>query len=55
MESATEQLRELKKIRNQNNENTINNTLYDELYVIVSTNDSFKTFFTDNKFIFYKY
>lgn len=55
MESATEQLRELKKIYFQHKENTTHNRLYDQLYVVVSTNDTFKTFFTDNNFIFYKY
>lgn len=55
MESATEQLREYKKIYLQHKENTTHNRLYDQLYVIVSTNDTFKTFFTDNNFTFYKY
>lgn len=55
MESATEQLREFKKIYFQDKENSQQHTLYKNWYVMVSTNDTFKSFFTDNNFIFYKY
>lgn len=55
MESATEQLRELKRIYFQHQENIKKYNLYKQWYVIVSTNDKFKTFFTDNAFIFYKF
>lgn len=54
MESATEQLRDLKKFTRQHSENTKGNHIIQK-YVIVSKNDDFKTFFTDNKFIFYKF
>lgn len=55
MESATEQLRELKKLYNQHIENTSGHNHAIQKYAIVSTNDTFKTFFTDAGFIFYTF
>ena len=55
MESATEQLRELKKIYFRHKENTGNDILVKHRYVIVSTNDTFESFFIENNFIFYKF
>lgn len=54
LDSATEQLRELKKIRNQqlNNTSQFSQKSY---FVIVSENDKFKSFFTDENILFYKF
>ena len=54
MESATEQLRELKKLNRQHSENSKGSGTI-QRYVIVSKNDNFKSFFTAAKYIFYKY
>lgn len=54
MESATEQLRELKKTINQqiNNTSQFKKRYY---FVIVSENDQYKSFFTDENILFYKF
>lgn len=55
MESATEQLREIKKILRQNIINEKANPKIKDLYVVVSENDEYKSFFTDYGYIFYKF
>ena len=55
MESATEQLREIKKILRQNIINEKSNPKIKDLYVVVSENDEYKSFFTDYGYIFYKF
>ena len=54
MESATEQLRELKKTINQQIKNT---SQFKKRYyfVVVSENDQYKSFFTDENILFYKF
>ena len=54
MESATEQLRELKKTINKqiNNTSQFKKRYY---FVIVSENDQYKSFFTDENILFYKF
>jgi len=55
MESATEQLREIKKALRQHNINERKNPKIKDYYVVVSENDEYKSFFTDEKIIFYKF
>ena len=55
MESATEQLREIKKILRQNSINERANPKVRDYYVVVSENDEYKSFFTDYGYIFYKF
>ncbi len=54
MESATEQLKELKKTINQQIKNT---SQFKKRYyfVVVSENDQYKSFFTDENILFYKF
>ena len=54
MESATEQLRELKKTIKQqmNNTSQFKKRYY---FVVVSENDQYKSFFTDENMLFYKF
>jgi hypothetical protein len=53
MESASEQLRELNKLRDQNNLKIDNKTK--QIYAVISKNATFKEFFTDEKYLFYKF
>jgi len=55
MESATEQLREIKKILRQDSINNKVNRRIKDYYVVVSENDEYKSFFTDYDYIFYKF
>ncbi len=54
LESATDQLKELKKIINQQMNNT-SQFIKKYYFVIVSKNDQFKSFFTDENILFYKF
>ena len=55
MESATEQLREIKKILRQYSINERTNPKIKDYFVVVSENDEYKSFFTDYGYIFYKF
>jgi len=54
MESASEQLREMKKIINQYKLNTSKFKIKD-YFVVVSENDQYKSFFIDEDILFYKF